>query len=548
MYRYFLALTSIILIIGCASKNVHRVPVDELIHLTPAEDSLLLNGNAETPAASEPDSLYLFIDSLLEYQAVLYNRIDSLEMELKIYQSIPVTAESFEIPDKYNFAGYEIDLKNNRTSERFARIFRNELRAAQRFIPLSGRYFFHFEKVFKEYGIHDDIKYLSIAESMLNPGATSHAGAGGIWQFMPGTAKGYGLVINDFIDERRDIFKSTEAAAKLLRDNHRTLLNAGIDDWLLAMCAYNAGAGNVLRDARSQGATNFFDLIMRAEETDHYVYRSIAIKMIFDHQKQLFGRELELMEPFEEIYKEVNLTMKGHHELNEWAKAQGTTVAKIHEINPWIRIYRQQRARYTPINKVVLPPGTYRILLPRESEPDIRLLAEAEKKLMNAASSHLTEYTVKSGDNLGSIARRHGTTVNHIKLLNNLSSDRIRIGQKLRMAGSVSQSGGSAVQAAVPTEGSVTHKIAPGETLSGIAIKHGVSVDDLRSWNNLRGDNIRAGQDLVVKPGETTYTVKSGDNLSTIARRFGTSVARIRRDNNLSTDLLSVGQRLIIKK
>ncbi len=547
MLRYFLVLTSIILIIGCASKNVRVAYEEEPVIRSFSKNSFQINGETEA-IAMETDSLYLIIDTLYQYQAILYNRIDSLEMELRLYQSIPVSAESFEIPAKYNFAGYEVDLENSRTSERFKRIFKNELRAARRFIPLSGRYFPYFEKVFKEYGIHDDIKYLSIAESMLNPGATSHAGAAGIWQFMPATARGYGLVMNDFIDERRNIFKSTEAAAKLLRDNHRTLLNSGIDDWLLAMCAYNAGVGNVLRDARSQGATNFFDMIMRTEETDRYVYRSIAIKMIFDHQEQLFGRELERMEPFEEVFRSVNVTLKGHHELNEWARAQGTTVARIHEINPWIRIHRQQRARYTPINRVILPPGEYTILIPQESEPDERLIAEAEKNLLNPASSHITEYTVRSGDNLSTIARRHGTTVNQIKLLNNLSSDRIRIGQKLRLAGSAAQGRGTSAQTTLAIEGSVTHTIVRGETLSGIAIRYGVTVADLRSWNNLRNDNIRAGQSLIVKPGETTYTVRSGDNLSTIARRFGTSVARIKRDNNLSSDRLAIGQRLVIRK
>ena len=97
--------------------------------------------------------------------------------------------------------------------------------------------------------------------------ATSRVGAAGIWQFMKKTAKGYGLKINSFVDERRHILKSTEAAAKFFKDNYSYLRQRGIDDWLLAMSAYNAGVGNIYKVIKQQGGTNFLDLILNAEET-----------------------------------------------------------------------------------------------------------------------------------------------------------------------------------------------------------------------------------------------------------------------------------------
>ncbi|MFA7123678.1 MAG: lytic transglycosylase domain-containing protein, partial [Candidatus Delongbacteria bacterium] len=316
------------------------------------------------------DSLYSVIESLNENQSYLLFRIDSLEAELSYYSSMALVNEDFEIPRKYSFAGYEVDLSSDRAYDKLQKIFKNEVKAAYRYIPRSGEYFPYFDEVFKVYGIPEDVKFLSIAESALNPNATSHAGAAGIWQFMPKTAKAYGLKITDYIDERRDVLKSTEAAAKYLKANYTELQRNGIDDWLLAMCSYNAGIGNVLRDVKSQGADCFFKVIMRAEETDYYVYRSIAIKMIFEYQKEIFGKEFELEKPLFEKYKKVEVVSKGYHELKDWAKAQGTTLAEVYEINPWIKISKFRRAKYTPLNKVIIPPGEFTVLVPAASVPD----------------------------------------------------------------------------------------------------------------------------------------------------------------------------------
>lgn len=437
------------------------------------------------------DSLYSVIESLNENQSYLLFKIDSLEAELSYYGSMTMVNEDFEIPRKYSFAGYEVDLSSDRAYDKLQKIFKNEIKAASRYIPRSGEYFPYFDKVFKEYEIPEDIKYLSIAESGLNPNATSHAGAAGIWQFMPKTAKGFGLNITDYIDERRDIFKSTEAAAKLLKTNHSELLKNGIDDWLLAMCAYNAGIGNVLRDVKSQGADCFFKVIMRAEETDYYVYRSIAIKLIFENQNEIFGKKFDLEKPLFEKYREVKVVSKGYHELKDWAKAQGTTLAEVYEINPWIKISKFRRAKYTPLNKVIIPPGEFKILVPAGSVPDADLVEKVSKTLLKKTSSPIDNYIVRKGDSLGKIAKAHGMSVAELKAMNNLRSDKILIGQKL------------------------------------IVSRNSVS------------ENLYSGSADI-------YTVKSGDTLSGIAREFGTSINKIKTDNDLYSDNLMIGQKLKI--
>lgn len=593
MARFFIILINIMLFAGCASHSIKSdEPLPEAEPLTIETDIISDN------SSSELDSLYFLVDSLFVAQNYLYSVIDSLESELRLYESIPFIDRDFQIPDKYRFAGHEINLKDGRLASRFEKIFKNELRAAHRYIPLSGRYFPYIEQVLKDNGIHDDIKYLSIAESTLNPNATSHAGAAGIWQFMGQTAKGYGLSINDYIDERRHIHKSTEAAARLLKDNYRTLLNEGIDDWLLAVCAYNAGIGTILRDAKGQGAAEFSKMIMRSEETDLYVYRSLAIKIIFENQKQIFGKEFEMQKSFEEEYKEAELVTKGHHELKDWAKANGTTIAELCEINPWIRVSKIKRSKYTPLNKVILPPGEYKLLIPSLSEPDRILLAKAEADLLKKTTHHYVYYTVRRGDNLSTIARNHGTTISNLRILNNLRSNTIYAGQKLKVRGdihsssskthivksgenlgliakrygmtvsrlkalndlksdriiigqtlAVSDNGSTASTIPYPSDAErqeLSHTVGRGDTLSGIALKYGVSIADLKAANNLTGDNIRAGQKLTVRTKSMIYTVVSGDNLSTIANKFGTTTSKIMQDNNLGNDRLAIGQKLVI--
>lgn len=537
---------------GCSTSAVK----EDVVSVTLSPDS--------TGFISEIDSLYMLVDSLTVNQAVLLDRIDSLQFELDYFNTLPVSDRNFQIPKTYSFAGYDIDLTNSRVLEKFEKIFKAELRYAHRYIPRTGEYFNLFDKVLKSYGIPEDLKYLAVAESYLNSNATSSAKADGIWQFMPKTGKLYGLAQNSYIDERRDIFKATDAAARLLRDNHTDLLNReGIDDWLLAMCAYNAGMGNVMKDIREQGAKSFFNLIMRVEETDLYVYRAIAIKMIMQYQKEIFGQKFELTKPLEEMYKQVPLTMKGYHEIKDWAKAQGTTVAEIYEVNPWIKISKHKRSKYSPINKVILPPGNFNVLIPINSVQNDSLIAKVNQVLVKKSASPLDYYIVKRGDSLGKIAKNNGMTVAELKDLNRLNGDNIIPRQKLIISKKYAESLADketktskavpdSTKAADSDNGSNIlsdtdyHIVKQGETLSKIADMYKISVEMLKSANNLKNNEIQTDQRLLVKITNFTYKVKKGDNLNKIAEKFSTTIKKIMADNNLESDGICVGQKLEI--
>ncbi|MFC1888086.1 lytic transglycosylase domain-containing protein, partial [Candidatus Cloacimonadota bacterium] len=268
------------------------------------------------------DSLYFELD---EMNYVL----DSLQQSLEICNSRVAFDPGFHLPDSIRFAGRMFDLTNERLYEKMKKIYDQELKSAHKFIPRSGKYFPLIEDILAENNVPDDVKYLAIVESRLSPLAYSRVGAVGMWQFMKPTATGFGLKVNDFVDERKHVQKSTIAAAKYLQSNYDYLSKRGADDWLLAISAYNAGAGNIAKTMKEQGGTDFFDLIMKSDESHSFVWRAVATKIIFENQEKIFGKEFELEASILDQTRTVELTLKGYHKIDDWARAQGTNVSKV---------------------------------------------------------------------------------------------------------------------------------------------------------------------------------------------------------------------------
>jgi len=415
------------------------------------------------------DSLYTVLDQNIFV-------IDSLKNALEISQSRVAVSEDFVIPDSIIFAGRKFDMTNERVFNKFETIFKQELKTAHKYIPRSGKYFAYFDSVFAHNDIPLDIKYLAIAESRLSPMAGSRVGAAGIWQFMPKTAKGFGLKVDSFVDERRGVVKSTQAAAKYVLNSKRYLAKRDCTDWLLIFAAYNAGNGSVARVIREQGNTNFFDLVMKVEETHNYVWRAAAIKMIMQNEEEIFGKKFERQTPIFDNLKNVNITLKGHYKIDDWAKAYNTSLGQVLDNNPWIKIYQRSRKKYSPINNVVLPPGKFSVLIPKECTPEKTQLAAIEKQFQNKNAGFFTHHIVKSGDSLYKIAKKYKTTISKIKALNGLRGDIIRPGQKLKLYGT-------------PGSSAKTYVVKSGDSVGNIAKKVGTTSSRLIANNNLKTKN-----------------------------------------------------------
>jgi membrane-bound lytic murein transglycosylase D len=460
-----------------AGRNVDSVKIDSLNQIIDTQMGII-------------DSLQTLIDTL-------YFQIDSLNISLDDANSRLTVNPNFEIPDSVFFAGQKFYLKNDRIRTKFEKIFNSELKHAHRFIPRSGKYFALIDSIFTEEKIPLDAKYLAVAESYLNPMATSSVGAAGMWQFMRSTGKGYGLKVNSYIDERRNIFKSTKAAAKYLKNSYRYLKRRrGVEDWLLAMCSYNAGVGSISKVVKQQGGKTFSDLILRVDETNKYLWRAIAIKIIFLNEKKIFGKTFARDEYIYDVVRKVHLRLNGYYKIDQWAKMQGTVISKVWENNPWIKIYKRRRKKYSPINDVVLPKGEFDILLPKNSVPNIKQLAFIEKQFLKKNSGYYQYHIVKKGDSLYRIAKKYHTTIYKIKIANNLHSNTIRPGQKLRLFGSNVTS--------YKKNKNRIYKVKSGDSISKISQKLGVSSKTLVAKNHL---TIRK------KNGKTIINIYPGQEL-----------------------------------
>ncbi|MBN2830092.1 MAG: LysM peptidoglycan-binding domain-containing protein, partial [Candidatus Cloacimonetes bacterium] len=558
-FRWLVILLIIIGIIGCTgnSKYFHKesnITTDEII--TPSEtdytnlsnEQLLIELNQRE---IEVDSLYSVIDTL-------YATIDSLYYELEFINNslddaskqIP-SNPGFVIPDTITFAGRLVDLRNERIHAKFEEIFNREIKFAYKAIPRSGKYFAIFDSVFTFYNIPLDAKYLAVAESHLSNLASSPVGAVGIWQIMPKTGKEYHLKIDSFVDERRDVFKATEFAAKFLQSNYDYLNQKGAEDWLLAMAAYNAGPGSIARVMREQGSNNFFELILRVEETNDYLWRAIALKMIFEYESSLFENAFIREPPLSETCRIEQVNLKGHYKMDEWAQAQGTTVAMLWELNPWINITKQKRKKYTAINDVVLPPGEYSILVPKQAVKDEEHLAKIEKKFESKNAGYYTYHIVKRGDTLYDIARKYNTSVASLKSLNGMRTNNIRIGQKIKLySGSYGDTGGDGY-----------HTVRSGETLSHIADKYNIPVAKLKQYNNLKDNVIYPGQKILLgssgssssnssssstEKGTKFHIVQAGETLSHIADKYIIPVKTLQAVNNLKGNTIYPGQKIYL--
>lgn len=263
------------------------------------------------------------------------------------------------LPDEMIFCGQKVNLKDEDIRERLDReILVNAyyqsatlqgLKRANRFFPV-------IEPILKEKGIPEDLKYLAVIESNLVQ-AVSPAGAQGFWQFMPGTAKEHGLLMNGEVDERLNIEKSTAAACDYLNYAHDTL-----KDWVLAAASYNRGIGGVRSDMRWQGTSNYFDTHMNSE-TGRYVYRILAMKLIFENP-EAYGYNIKGTELYEPFRTTSVIVRSSIDDLAEWSLDKGINYKILVKLNPWI-LGNKLTVKKVPF-KIKLPHRSYN-LKPYES-------------------------------------------------------------------------------------------------------------------------------------------------------------------------------------
>lgn len=375
-----------------------------------------------------------------------------------------------------------IDLFTGRERERFAL-----------YLARQGKYEDMIRSKLRERGMPEELIYLALIESGYSPVARSHARAVGMWQFILGTARLEGLEVSEYLDERRHVERSTDAALA-----HLSRLYERFGSWYLAAAAYNSGAGRIAR-ALARRAPNaepsdelFWTIhALLPRETRDYVPKLVAATIIA-RNREAFG--FHLVEPMEPEPVD-RVTIPDATDLSVIADAAGVEVERVVELNP--HLPRQ-----------VTPPGReVEVFLPAGTAAAFQV---AYAEIPPEKRVRFLEHTVRRGETLSHIAARYGSSVSAIQQANRLrSANRLSIGQRLRIpratmrvtSRSTSASGPNVAESAGRTEsGPTTYRVRRGDTIWGIAQRYGVSMTALLEWNNLtRRSVIKPGDKIVIR-------------------------------------------------
>lgn len=367
----------------------------------------------------------------------------------------------------------------------------------ERLMAVSEFYFPLFEERLDRYNIPLEIKYLAIVESALKPRAKSRVGATGLWQFMFTTGKIYGLDVNSYVDERMDPIMATEAACEYL-----SKLYGMFGDWDLALASYNSGPGNVSKAIRrSGGYINYWNIRENLpRETAGYVPAFLATMYLFEYAEE---HGYQPQKPPVSYFASDTIHIKNTITLEQVATLTGEPLETLQFLNPSYKL------DVIPVVK----GKQYYLRLPSESvgkfvqnEDAIYAFAKAELDKREKPLPKLTtsdaqvRYRVKNGDYLGKIANKYGVKVSQIKRWNNMRSNNLKIGQRLTIypRKPVDATEPEKKQKAIPA-GSATYTVQEGDSLWKIANKFpGVSVENIRLWNDIRGNKLKPGMKLVV--------------------------------------------------
>ncbi|MFT6633013.1 MAG: membrane-bound lytic murein transglycosylase D [Bacteriovoracaceae bacterium] len=398
----------------------------------------------------------------------------------------------------------------------------------QRFVKNGEEYKPIIESIFEKYGLPKELYYVGLIESGYQNRARSHAGAVGPWQFIKGTATRYGLKVTRSIDERKNIYKSTEAAALYFQDLYNIF-----GSWELALAAYNAGEYGIIRRIRGANTREYYELSRRKiipKETRNYVPKVLAVMEILSNPKKY---DIKIIKPSHNIFVNTkSIHIKSSIGLNTLAKKLNVSKSIIKALNHDIS---GNHIRH-------LGKGGFEIFLPDSSTKNLSrindyLKSRPQKRVSKSKQPKENKqiHIVRKNESLYSISRRYNLKTNILRRLNKIKSNTIYIGQKLEL----------------PTNSNTkilySYTVKTGDNLSLIARTFKTDIKNIKSMNRIKRSKIFVGQKLKVPAHKAKYyTVSRGDVLGQIAKRENQSVNELRRLNKIRSHIFP-GQILIVK-
>jgi membrane-bound lytic murein transglycosylase D len=467
------------------------------------------------------DSLWLKELTNLDIFNNLSDDIQNINIDEKVDYELStelLKARLQEMDDKSPF-----HIEYNQGLENIIKSFlKNRKRSFERLMAVSEYYFPLFEEAFDKQNVPLEIKYLAVVESALNPKAVSRVGATGLWQFMYQTGKQYGLKIDSYVDERSDPLKASEAAAQYMKNMY-----AIFGDWDLVLASYNSGPGNVAKAIRrSGGQQNYWNIRKNLpQETQGYVPAFLATMYIYEYHKE-HGIKPEKA-PIKHFATDT-VMIKRQMSFKQISDLIDIPVAQLQILNPSYKLnvvpsYRDQ---------------SHYLRLPQD-----------KMAVFTSNESKIYAYV----DREANLREKPFQIVRPI-----VSQDSVNTFQRL-------------VQAKVRY-----YRVKRNDNLSTIAQKYDVAVEDLKKWNNIKGNKVAYGKNLKINGTDaeqkstavakvevdkkgiqkdsvaaTTasfYVVQKGDNLSNIAKKFNITVADIQEWNKLVNNNVQLGASLQVAK
>jgi membrane-bound lytic murein transglycosylase D len=403
-----------------------------------------------------------------------------------------LTSKSFVIKRRLDSLKKDVPLDYNEYVQSYVDIFIHNRDEMGHVLGLSKYYFPIYEKAFHDAGIPDEIKYLSVIESKLDPYAVSKVGATGPWQFMFTTGKLYGLNINEYVDDRRDPIQASYAAAAYLKDAYQEF-----GDWLLAIASYNCGASNVERAIKKAGKNDFWSIRQYLPtETRGYVPAFIAVAYVMN----FYDKHNIILQPCSFSIKTDTVLVNKSVALKTISQVLNVDIKELAILNP---SYKRQIVNGTNAapRRLVIPQidkekysALYEALNNSNTEANASqpvAVSYNENKFEKTPSFHV----VKRGETLTDIADNFGIELQDLKVWNHLHSHKAVVGQKLKISEPSNEEDSKLKQ----RHNYITYKVKNGDTLSGIAAKFdGASIEKIRSINGLKRDKLQPGMRIKI--------------------------------------------------
>ncbi len=611
---------------------------------------LSLNTFAQDPTgALKKETKNAYLDSIKStfVQDNIASCVDSLWMKelsnLDLYNDLSVDIKNINIDKKVDFelptevlksrlalmdAKSPFNIEYNQGLENIIKSFlKNRKKSFERLMAISEFYFPMFEEAMARQNVPLEIKYLAVVESALNPKAVSRVGATGLWQFMFQTGKQYGLNINTYVDDRSDPLKASDAAALYMSNMYKIF-----GDWDLVLASYNSGPGNVAKAIRrSGGQQNFWNIRKHLpKETQGYVPAFLATMYIYEYHKEhgivpnraeikhfatdtiMVKREIT----FKQISDLIDIPVSQLQLLNPAYKRD--VVPFIEGENHYLRMPNDKVAIYTSNEDKIYAYVNY-----ETSKRERPYESRYASKVNEAEDGHVVTktrfYKIKRGDSLSEIANKYGVSVSELKKWNRIrgtyaprgkmlkiySYDNVAVNPKDLESKEVAE---VKKEPTADTEKSLVaetkfkeevvvtlvtntkkYKVKRGDNLSSIANKYGVTIANIKEWNDLKKNSVASGKVLKIKIAEKVaskvkreirtdnkatdnqnealaanekatkteketsvadtkapefYVVQKGDNLSNIAKKYAVSIDDLKKWNNLTNGNIALGFKL----